>query len=197
MSHYFQEDTKLDYKPFLIKYEIAKKEFSLYSSAGLFSKNHLDYGTKYLLEALLKESITGKVLDLGCGIGVIGITLSTLFSNLTLTYADINNKCLEITRKNLEYSQKSGKVILSDGFLNIKEMYDAIVMNPPIRVGKEKLKEIFTQAQAHLNSLGSLYLVIRKDHGGLSWLTFLEKIYQEVKILDKRKGYLIFDCKNS
>ena len=51
----------------------------------------------------------------------------------------------------------------SDGFSNLKQKFDFIITNPPIRVGKEKLYSLFIEARKYLNELNSKAIVICRD----------------------------------
>ena len=80
MSHYFIEDPNLkdDFRE--IKFTIFERSFSFISNSGVFSKNELDFGSRLLIEEIIKMGLFGKVLDLGCGIGVIGLVLASFFA---------------------------------------------------------------------------------------------------------------------
>ena len=78
MSHYFENDGNLisEIKPFSVF--INNINFNFNTDNGVFSKGELDFGTKLLIENVLKLDICGSVLDLGCGYGPIGIILKKL-----------------------------------------------------------------------------------------------------------------------
>ena len=53
--------------------------FTFFSDLGVFSKNKIDYGSKLLLNTILKNnpSENQKILDIGCGYGFLGICLGS------------------------------------------------------------------------------------------------------------------------
>ena len=72
MDHYFTNNNiKSNIK--IINSIINEKQYDFFVDNGVFSKNNVDYGTKLLLENI--KEIDGKILDVGCGYGVIGIYL--------------------------------------------------------------------------------------------------------------------------
>ena len=71
MSQYFDNDKNIKSEKRLIKFNFDNREFSMYSDNGVFSKDRFDYGTRVLLENIDIHSLCGKVLDLGCGTGVV------------------------------------------------------------------------------------------------------------------------------
>lgn len=197
MSYYFTNDPQLEMNRKNISFRFFGVIENFISDNGVFSKETLDYGSRALLETITKLDITGKVLDMGCGIGVIGILLKKYKSDIDLTLIDVNERAVELTKINSQNYKQDNKVILSDGFAALDDKFDCIVSNPPIRIGKEKLYSLFTQAYEHLNENGMMYLVIRKQQGAKSAMTYLGELGLKVELLNKDKGYWIISAKNS
>ncbi len=197
MSYYFTNDPQLEMNRKNISFRFFGVIENFISDNGVFSKETLDYGSRALLETITKLDITGKVLDMGCGIGVIGILLKKYKSDIDLTLIDVNERAVELTKINSQNYKQDNKVILSDGFAALDDKFDCIVSNPPIRIGKEKLYSLFTQAYEHLNENGMMYLVIRKQQGAKSAMTYLAELGLKVELLNKDKGYWIISAKNS
>lgn len=195
MSHYFENDMNLKSEIRELSYKYDSSFFIFYSDNGVFSKKNVDYGSKLLLETYLKENLTNmKVLDLGCGYGFIGIVVSLLTSSY-VDMVDINKRAVHLTNRNIKrYPEFKGNAFISDAYSNIKNKYNVIITNPPIRVGKTKLLEILEGAFEHLEENGILYFVIRKDQGALSIKKILEE-QRHVEIINKDKGYFIFKVK--
>lgn len=197
MSYYFTNDPQLEMNRKNISFRFFGVIENFISDNGVFSKETLDYGSRALLETITKLDITGKVLDMGCGIGVIGILLKKYKSDIDLTLIDVNERAVELTKINSQNYKQDNKVILSDGFTALDDKFDCIVSNPPIRIGKEKLYSLFAQAYEHLNENGMMYLVIRKQQGAKSAMTYLAELGLKVELLNKDKGYWIISAKNS
>lgn len=195
MSYYFTNDPNLEKNRKNITFRFFGIIENFISDNGVFSKDTLDYGSKALLERVVKQDITGKVLDLGCGIGVIGIILKKYKSDIDLTMIDVNERAIQLAKINSLNYKQDNKVILSDGFSSVEDTFDTIVTNPPIRIGKEKLYSLFDQAYLHLKHNGSIYLVIRKQQGAKSAIDHLNKLSLKTELLDKDKGYWIIQAK--
>ena len=195
MSHYFENDKNLKSEIRELSYKYNSSFFMFYSDNGVFSKKGIDYGSKLLLETYLKEAKEGiKVLDVGCGYGFIGIVISQI-TNSYVDMVDVNKRAIHLTNRNIKrYKEFNGNAFISDAYENIKNKYNVIITNPPIRVGKTKLLEILTCAFEHLEKDGTLYFVIRKDQGALSIKKTLEEKHN-VEIINKDKGYFIFKVK--
>lgn len=192
-SHYYINDTKLGSKPRIVSYTINNQKFELESDIGVFSKNELDKGSEILIETLLPLTLSGKMLDIGCGIGPIGLTLAYFNPSLELTCSDVNTRALALCKKNAQKLALSKRVtcLQSDIYVEIEGLYDSIVSNPPIRAGKKVTYAIYIGAKSHLIDGGSLYVVVRKAQGALSVKAYLEEIFTNCEILKRSKGYYV------
>ena len=73
------------------------KEISLISDSGVFSNKAVDKGSLFFAKTLLSQNLNGKVLDLGCGYGTVGITLKLFLKDkIDITFSDVNPKCVEL-----------------------------------------------------------------------------------------------------
>lgn len=196
MEHYFTNNADLKSEIKEIKYEILNNEFVFFSDNGVFSKDKIDYGSELLIKAYLnKNTVSKKILDVGCGYGTIGIILSKL-TDSEVHMIDINSRSIHLTNMNIKNNKINGKSFISDAYENINEKYDVIITNPPIRAGNIKILQILREAQKYLNKNGELWFVIRKNQGALTIMKKISDIYK-VEIIEKTKGYLIFKAISS
>lgn len=194
MEHYFTNNEDLKSEIRKINYSFSSFTFTFYSDLGVFSKDKIDYGSKLLLESYLTRNLNKrKVLDLGCGYGFMGVVISKV-TNSDVTLTDVNKRAVHLAKRNIEETCVHGEAFISDAYQNIKEKYDVIITNPPIRVGKDKLLEILVNAKDYLNKDGELWFVMRKDQGAKSTRKILENYYS-LEIIDKSKGFYVFRCK--
>ena len=193
MSHYFTNDENLRSQPRTVTYSINGKDFELESDVGVFSKNKLDYGSEVLIKSLLPIDLGNSLLDLGCGIGPIGLTLAFFHPSLNVVCSDVNTRALDLCKLNARKLALNQRVtcLQSDIYLEIEGKFHSIVSNPPIRAGKKVTYEIYKGALEHLDEQGSLYIVIRKAQGAMSVKDYLEELFGNVTVLAKSKGYLV------
>ena len=195
MSHYFKNDESLKSEKRIIKYTINSFSFELVSDLGVFSKNELDPGSELLIKNAIKNNISGSLLDVGCGYGPIGISLAKICSLDKVDFIDVNKRALGLTKENAEkYQLKNYSVFESDGFENVKDLYDYILINPPIRAGKEVIFKMFENSINFLNKNGVLLIVIRKDQGAPSAKNKLLDVFSNCETIDREKGYHILKC---
>ncbi len=191
MAQYFDNvNLKSEIKQITVK--IFNTVLKLNTDNGVFSKDKLDFGTRLLLENLPLDIFSGRVLDIGCGYGPIGLYLKKV-TNCSVDMVDVNKRALHLSLMNAKLNSLNVTIFESNAYENIKEKYNVIVTNPPIRVGKEILYSIVIGAKDYLVDGGSLFLVIHKDQGAKSMIIDLKKYY-DVTILAKNKGFFIIQC---
>lgn len=192
MGQYFDEDKNLKQQKKLIKINYENKQYDLFTTNGVFSKEKFDYGTRLLLEEITKNELEGRALDLGCGYGIVGVILANIYPNLTIDMIDITDRAIELSKENTK-NLVNVNVFKSNIYEKITEKYNYIITNPPIRAGKEIVRKFLKEACYHLNSSGELWFVMRKDHGVKSIIKELEEIYK-ISIMNKSKGFYIVKC---
>ena len=100
----------------------------------------------------IKEFFTEPVdiIDLGCGSGVIGLTLEKKVSTKSVDLIDISPKALEVTHINCEKLSSKANLIESDMFENVNKKYDVIISNPPYIKTNEEIEDIVKNNEPHL-----------------------------------------------
>ena len=193
MSQYFDNDKSIKSDKRLIEFDFDNRMFNVYSDNGVFSKDRFDYGTRVLLENIDINGLNENVLDLGCGIGVVGIILGTINKNIDIDMVDINERAVSLAKENVDFNRVNCNVFVSDVYSEVNKKYNYIFTNPPIRAGKEVVRKFLFGAINYLSDSGVLYFVMRKDHGVKSMIRELEEIYL-VEVIDRSKGFYIVKC---
>lgn len=194
-KHYFTDNRDLPSRRRQIAYSFQGKEYTFTVDDGVFSKSEVDRGSHTLLKALSKETLQGHVLDLGCGYGVIGIVLKDWFPELTVTAVDVNPRAVELAVLNSMASGRTVEALVSDGFSALeKQVFQAVITNPPIRAGKKVIYRMFEDAYAHLSDGGSFYAVIRRNQGAESAMNRLAEIFGSCDLIDRDRGYWVLKC---
>ncbi|NLC32989.1 MAG: class I SAM-dependent methyltransferase [Clostridiales bacterium] len=183
--------SKSNAKLFLIHWH--GRDFSFYTDHGVFSKGDLDWGTKVLLQAL-PHHFSGKMLDLGCGWGPVGLMMKAMNPNAHITMSDINERAVSLARRNAKENRLEADILLSDGMENLKGLFDLIAFNPPIRAGKTAVYHLFHEASKQLAKEGSIFIVIRKQQGAASAQKYLGTLFESVQTVAKEAGYHVFQC---
>lgn len=83
----------------------------------------------FLLLGVLDVGRGERVLEMGCGTGLISCHLAA--AGGVLTAADVNPKAVSCTRANLERNGLPGEVVESDLFARVPGRFGLVVFNPP------------------------------------------------------------------
>lgn len=203
MSHYFSEVQDVKSAKKIINYEIKNEKFEFLTDNGVFSKTKVDFGTDVMLRTFLNENKkleNIRILDIGCGYGVVSVVLKRFFEKVKILSTDVNERALELTKENIQKNNRTDDFEVRKSFVfdNISENFDVILSNPPIRAGKQVIFEIYEKSFFHLNKNGEFYCVIQTKHGAKSTKKKLEELFGNCTTLVIEAGYRIFRCvKNS
>ena len=192
-DHYYTAVPQSDHEARSFSCVFGGRTLCFDTDAGVFSKQHVDPGSELLCRCL-PDAMQGDVLDMGCGWGAMTVLTLAAHPDVRMTMADVNERALALAEHNVQRNGMQARAVLSDGFEKIEGMFDAVITNPPIRAGKKVIYRIFEDAKAHLKPGGALYLVIRKQQGAPSALTFLRELYGQVDVLERESGYWVIRC---
>lgn len=137
-------------------------ELHLETQAGVFAGARLDAGTRLLLDHLSIPA-GADVLDLGCGVGVIGLVATRLGAG-SITMTDANLLAVRAAQRNADVIDIPARVLASDVYTHLgDERFHLIVSNPPFHRGKQVDlsvgNRIIAEAPARLHPGGALLLV--------------------------------------
>lgn len=122
------------------------------------------------------------IIDLGCGSGVIGLTLEQKISTNSVDLVDISKEALEVTHKNCEKLNSKANLIESDMLSSVEKKYDVIISNPPYIKTNEEIEDIVKNNEPHL----ALY-------AGEDGLDCYRKILKEASKNMKDKALIAFE----
>ena len=193
-EHYFTPEPTSRHDVRRISAQLDGQRLEFDTDAGVFSRGELDAGTELLIRAL--PELRGRVLDLGCGWGALGLFVKARNPGIALTAVDINARAVELTRGNAALNALECEALESDGFGALAgRMFDAIITNPPIRTGKRVIYGWFDEARGHIVPGGALYIVIQTKQGADSALRHLRDAYATAGIIDRGGGFKVIEAR--
>jgi len=162
--------------------------FTFTTDRGVFSHGHLDSGTAFLLQQAPSPPTEGTFVDVGCGAGPIALTLALRSPEATVVAVDPNSRARELTAANATANEVSVTVVHPDN-VPADMTVDLIWSNPPIRIGKQALRELLTEWLGRLSDHGVAILVINRNLGADSLHRWLETEGWHVSRLGSRSGF--------
>ncbi len=195
-QHYYSSSPRRSDKSYVIKFTLKGRIIELASSGGVFSKDKVDLGTQVLLSSLdLPER--GDVLDLGCGYGVIGITIAKLRPGIKVTMADVNPVAIKLACQNIERNGVgNASALVSDLYSALGgATFDMIVSNPPLAAGYAVIFPLIEGALPSLKPGGRLVLVLRKGVNAIP--RKMEAVFGNVTLASRKSGYRVFISKSA
>ncbi len=169
---------------------------------GVFSRDHMDIGSRFFIHHLSQRpALSGKVVDLGCGNGLLSTAVLKLSkpAALQLILCDDSALALNAAEQNLSArGYQHGEFHHTDALLGIAGPIDTILCNPPFhsgnRVSTAAAERMFKQASKVLAKEGQL-LVIANRH--LAYAASLKKLFKQVQLVASDAKFVIYCCKNS
>lgn len=194
MSHYYTDNKNLKSNPKTFEYVFDNEVFKFTTDHGVFSMDHVDYGTYVLLKAIYRKALGNKILDLGCGFGPIAIIIGRFHKDALIDMVDVNTRALELCQANALQNCISATAYLTDNILSLNKQYNTVILNPPIRAGKSLIFDLYAKAHEVLEEDGHLYIVILKRQGAQSSLNKLLELFRSVQVIAKDGGYWIIEA---
>ena len=193
MDHYFTDNRHLAENRKEISFRFWCFTYTFITDNGVFCKDNVDFGTKVLLQTLCDRNELGEhILDVGCGYGVIGITLKKIYPKAQMEMVDVNPRAVQLAKENAVKNNIEATIHTSNVYDEVNgNTFTDIITNPPIRAGKKIIYQIFEKAYDHLAQEGCLWVVIRKQQGAASAVTKIKEVFGNCEIINKEKGYFI------
>jgi 16S rRNA (guanine1207-N2)-methyltransferase len=158
---------------------------------GLFSPASLDAGTLAML-GLARFDEDDKVLDLGCGYGLVGVTVALEIGPNRVWMLDVDPTAVACARRNLVLNGVAGaKVVESDGFRGLSEIgFTKILCNPPYHADFSVAKHVIEKGFNRLVVGGALWMVTKREAWYRNKLT---AIFGGVRV-HAADGYVVFEA---
>ncbi len=186
-DHYFTSDPKSASRRASAVWAWAGKEYEFITDAGVFCRGHVDFGSRLLIDSV--PALHGRVLDLGCGYGFVGIAAKLKHPAIEAVLCDINERAVALARENAQRLGVQVTAVSGDGFAAVEGRFDFILCNPPVRAGKAVYYPWFEEAAKRLSPSGALIIVLQKKQGAPSARRRLEELYPRVTELGREGGY--------
>lgn len=191
------EQQEIPEKEIALTWDAEKHDWKIHNHANVFSRNHLDIGGRYLMDHLPEGSFN-KVVDLGCGNGVVGMAAAVAYPKANITFIDESYMAVDSARinmlKNFEEEQSdNARFVVNNGLVGFKaNSYDLILCNPPFHQQQAITDHIawsmFNDARFCLVDGGELVIVGNRH---LDYQDKLERIFGNCELVTENKKFVI------
>ena len=172
-------------------------ELTIASLPGVFSQKKLDVGTALLLNNM-PSKMTGKVLDFGCGAGVISCYIGKRFSETSLSLLDVSALALTSAQKSLALNGLSGHVFPSNSLSEVTENYQHVVSNPPFHQGVkthyQASEDFLSGINNHLDK-GACITIVANSF--LRYQPIMQEHIGDTHVITKAQGFTIYQAQLS
>ncbi|MEM3731845.1 MAG: class I SAM-dependent methyltransferase [Candidatus Bathyarchaeia archaeon] len=191
-DHYFSAYPKSKFRLGIIRTNLRGMSFEFLTASGVFSKKRVDLGTRLLIESMILPEY-GKVLDLGCGYGAVGIAAAASNPNLHVVMVDINNRAVWLAKKNIEMNNiNNAEVRHGHLYEPVKGLsFDAILSNPPVSAGMKTIRAMIMDAPRYMNANASFQMVVKSKIAGKRLHAIFEEAFGNVVVLARKSGYRV------
>ena len=191
MEHYFTRRPKSNINMRIIHEVVRGFSLSLYTGSSVFSPKKIDNGTRLLAERMIIPS-KSKVLDLGCGYGVLGIVAKKVCPNCEVYMSDINERAIMLASMNAKLNNVKIKIRPGNLFEPWKnQKFNVVLLNPPMSAGKKICFDMIKGSYDHLEENGSLQIVVKYRKGGKIIQSEMEEVFGNVEVVARKSGYRI------
>ena len=187
-EHYFSADPSVPFTRTPVEVEVWGHRLRLDTGSGVFANGRLDVGTAVLFRETDPPAAGTRVLDLGCGYGVIGLAAAA--AGAEVIGVDVNERALLLANDNAAANRQSERfrAVLPDA-VDPGETFDEIWSNPPIRVGKAALHDLLLTWLPRLAPGGRAVMVVGKNLGADSLQRWLGEQGWPTTRLASAKGF--------
>jgi 16S rRNA (guanine1207-N2)-methyltransferase len=194
-DHYFSADPAAPFKRAPVRADVWGHVLELTSGSGVFAQGRLDIGTSVLFRET-EPPAGGRVLDLGCGYGVIGLAICVAVPDTKVTAVDVNRRAVLLANQNAEaLGVRDRFAAATPEEVPTGEAYDEIWSNPPIRIGKAALHELLLTWLPRLATGGRAVMVVGKNLGADSLQRWLGEQGYPTRRLASAKGFRILETR--
>ena len=180
-----------------LTWDIERLDWKIHNHANVFSRNHLDIGGRYLMDNLPEGDFI-KVVDLGCGNGVVGMAAAAAYPDAQITFIDESYMAIDSARINMlknfeEERSDNARFVVNNGLVGFKaRSYDLILCNPPFHqqhaITDHIAWSMFNDAHFCLAVNGELVIVGNRH---LDYQDKLNRIFGNCELITENKKFVI------
>ncbi|HAE1582155.1 TPA_asm: 23S rRNA (guanine(1835)-N(2))-methyltransferase RlmG [Salmonella enterica subsp. enterica serovar Enteritidis] len=182
--------------PQTLSWKLEDTGWTIHNHANVFSRTGLDIGARFFMQHL-SENLDGEIVDLGCGNGVIGLSLLAKNPQANVVFVDESPMAVDSSRLNVETNLPEAfercEFMINNALSGVEPFrFNAVFCNPPFHQ-KHALTdniawEMFHHARRCLKINGELYIVANRH---LDYFHKLKKIFGNCATIATNNKFVI------
>ncbi|EJZ6391462.1 23S rRNA (guanine(1835)-N(2))-methyltransferase RlmG [Salmonella enterica] len=182
--------------PQTLSWKLEDTGWTIHNHANVFSRTGLDIGARFFMQHL-PENLDGEIVDLGCGNGVIGLSLLAKNPQANVVFVDESPMAVDSSRLNVETNLPEAfercEFMINNALSGVEPFrFNAVFCNPPFHQ-KHALTdniawEMFHHARRCLKINGELYIVANRQ---LDYFHKLKKIFGNCATIATNNKFVI------
>ncbi|EJC0313244.1 23S rRNA (guanine(1835)-N(2))-methyltransferase RlmG [Salmonella enterica] len=182
--------------PQTLSWKLEDTGWTIHNHANVFSRTGLDIGARFFMQHL-PENLDGEIVDLGCGNGVIGLSLLAKNPQAKVVFVDESPMAVDSSRLNVETNLPEAfercEFMINNALSGVEPFrFNAVFCNPPFHQ-KHALTdniawEMFHHARRCLKINGELYIVANRH---LDYFHKLKKIFGNCATIATNNKFVI------
>lgn len=192
LEHYYSSHPTSEAKRGLIQTRLCGKFFEFVTASSVFSKKRVDTGTKLLIESMILPR-KGKVLDVGCGYGAVGIVAAAINPTLRVVLTDVNMRAVRLAQENIERNKIANAEVKWGNLYEPVDglTFNCVLSNPPVSAGMDIVKAIITEAPTVMGKKATLQMVVKSKIGAKTLPSAFEATFGDCNVLARESGYRV------
>ncbi|OED39800.1 hypothetical protein AB833_14420 [Chromatiales bacterium (ex Bugula neritina AB1)] len=187
--------TDIEASPFPTQYTDPLVGFALSNHASVFSRDHLDHGARFFLQHYSALPEAGRVADLACGNGVLGIMYQKMNPASAMVFIDESYMAIASTKLNYGEAFPNSTAVFqtTDGLQDSEsESLDLILCNPPFHqqhtVSRQIASRFFRDSKRCLQRQGQLWVVANRH---LNYDREMQILFGNCRFVARNKKFFV------
>lgn len=194
----------IDAEAFVSTWQVPELSLTLQHHAGVFARNQLDIGARFMLDNM-PPSGAERVIDLGCGNGVLGLRYAQLSPASQITWVDESFLAIASTRANIEHNLSATPAATTARYQaqvddclaqQHDDSCDLILCNPPFHqehaVTEHIARQMFRDSKRVLRKNGELWVVANRH---LPYYQPLKRLFKQVHQVAQNSKFVILKAR--
>ncbi|EEK8858436.1 23S rRNA (guanine(1835)-N(2))-methyltransferase RlmG [Salmonella enterica] len=182
--------------PQTLSWKLEDTGWTIHNHANVFSRTGLDIGARFFMQHL-PENLDGEIVDLGCGNGVIGLSLLAKNPQANVVFVDESPMAVDSSRLNVETNLPEAfercEFMINNALSGVEPFrFNAVFCNPPFHQKRALTDniawEMFHHARRCLKINGELYIVANRH---LDYFHKLKKIFGNCATIATNNKFVI------